>query len=146
MFLWQLKLEVEKPVHFVCLFCKLSGKQSKIWKVENCQKHLLDPLRAHVNYYCCLILSLSLHYNYIFSLIRLQHFTLTAAAWALSVYDRGSSVVVSPDGLRCQSKDFKEWFGCRANKGVSGRGKFYFETTIVDEGLCRVGWSTAQVL
>jgi len=61
------------------------------------------------------------------------------------MYDRGAAIAVTPDGYRCQSREEKEWNGCRANKGVSGKGKYYFETLIQDEGLGRVGWSTQQV-
>ncbi|XP_001352892.3 ATP-dependent RNA helicase Ddx1 [Drosophila pseudoobscura] len=71
----------------------------------------------------------------------------TAAAvtpWTMSFFDRGNALAVTPDGLRCQSREFKEWHGCRATTGVRGKGKFYFETTVTDEGLCRVGWSTQQ--
>lgn len=53
-------------------------------------------------------------------------------------------MAVTLDGLRCQSREQKEWHGCRANKGVSGSGKYFFEATVTDEGLCRVGWSTSQ--
>ena len=67
-----------------------------------------------------------------------------AATWALSVFDRGSAMAVTPDGLRCQSREQKEWHGCRATKGIQGNGKFYFESIVTDEGLCRVGWSTPQ--
>lgn len=62
--------------------------------------------------------------------------------WSLNVWDRGSSMAITPDGLRCQSREQKEWHGCRANKGVHSSGKYYFEATVTDEGLCRVGWST----
>lgn len=64
--------------------------------------------------------------------------------WSLSLFDRGKAMAVTPDGLRCQSREQKEWHGCRANKGVQGKNKFFFEATVTDEGLCRVGWSTAQ--
>ncbi|RLU24295.1 hypothetical protein DMN91_002383 [Ooceraea biroi] len=64
--------------------------------------------------------------------------------WGLSLFDRGRALAVTPDGLRCQSREQKEWHGCRANKGVSGSGKYFFEATVTDEGLCRVGWSTSQ--
>lgn len=70
------------------------------------------------------------------------HFTATH--WGLSLFDRGQAMAVTLDGLRCQSREQKEWHGCRANKGVSGSGKYFFETTVTDEGLCRVGWSTSQ--
>ena len=38
----------------------------------------------------------------------------------------------------------KEWHGCRSSLGVAGRGQFYYEATVTDEGLCRVGFSTDQ--
>lgn len=69
---------------------------------------------------------------------------LPAAHWGLSLFDRGQALAVTPDGLRCQSREQKEWHGCRANKGVSGSGKYFFEAAVTDEGLCRVGWSTSQ--
>ncbi|XP_035714704.1 ATP-dependent RNA helicase Ddx1 isoform X2 [Folsomia candida] len=68
----------------------------------------------------------------------------SSSKWALSVYDRGSAFAISPDGLRCQSREFKDWHGCRGTKGVVGKGAYYFETIVQDEGLCRVGWSTHQ--
>ncbi|XP_020803078.1 ATP-dependent RNA helicase Ddx1 [Drosophila serrata] len=68
----------------------------------------------------------------------------SVAPWTMSFYDRGNALAVTPDGLRCQSREFKEWHGCRATTGVRGRGKFYYEATVTDEGLCRVGWSTQQ--
>lgn len=64
--------------------------------------------------------------------------------WTLSFFDRGSSLAVTPDGLRCQSRDQKEWHGSRLTTGVKGRGKYYYEATVTDEGLCRVGWSSQQ--
>ncbi|KAK2577373.1 hypothetical protein KPH14_003489 [Odynerus spinipes] len=64
--------------------------------------------------------------------------------WGLSLFDRGHALAITPDGLRCQSREPKEWHGCRATKGVQGNGKFFYEATVTDEGLCRVGWSTAQ--
>ncbi|CAL1677633.1 unnamed protein product [Lasius platythorax] len=67
-----------------------------------------------------------------------------SAHWGLSLFDRGQALAVTPDGLRCQSREQKEWHGCRANKGISGSGKYFFEATVTDEGLCRVGWSTSQ--
>ncbi|XP_012232015.1 ATP-dependent RNA helicase Ddx1 [Linepithema humile] len=66
------------------------------------------------------------------------------AHWGLSLFDRGQALAITPDGLRCQSREQKEWHGCRANKGVSGSGKYFFEATVTDEGLCRVGWSSPQ--
>lgn len=62
--------------------------------------------------------------------------------WQMSKFDRSSAMAVSPEGLSCQSRDFKEWNGCRATVGVMGSGKYFYEATVCDEGLCRVGWST----
>ncbi|CAK9830344.1 ATP-dependent RNA helicase Ddx1 [Anthophora retusa] len=64
--------------------------------------------------------------------------------WSLSLFDRGRALAITPDGLRCQSREQKEWHGCRANKGVQGKGKYFYEAIVTDEGLCRVGWSTSQ--
>lgn len=64
--------------------------------------------------------------------------------WGLSLFDRGHALAVTPDSLRCQSREQKEWHGCRANKGIQGDGKYFFEAIPTDEGLCRVGWSTSQ--
>lgn len=62
----------------------------------------------------------------------------------MSFFDRGSARAVTPDRFRCQFREMKEWHECRTTTGTSGKGKFYFEATITDEGLCRVGWSTTQ--
>ncbi|XP_050425245.1 ATP-dependent RNA helicase Ddx1 [Adelges cooleyi] len=64
--------------------------------------------------------------------------------WKLNLWDRSSAMAITPDGLRCQSREQKEWHGCRATKGVKNSGKYYYEVTVTDEGLCRVGWSTLQ--
>lgn len=88
----------------------------------------------------------------------------------------GSTAAIGPDGLCCQSREFKEWHGCRSTKGVTKGafltdddvtfniniylfpssndflalhaslcpGKYYYEVTCQDQGLCRVGWSTGQ--
>ncbi|KAJ8669776.1 hypothetical protein QAD02_001035 [Eretmocerus hayati] len=69
-----------------------------------------------------------------------------SSSWAMSVFDRGSAIAVTPDGLRVQSREPKEWHGCRATRGIRGPGKFYFESIVTDEGLCRVGWSTADAV
>lgn len=64
--------------------------------------------------------------------------------YTMSLYDRDSALAVAPDGLRCQSREFKDWHGCRATIGVKGGGKFFYEAMVEDEGLCRLGWSTTQ--
>ncbi|KAJ8978814.1 hypothetical protein NQ317_018904 [Molorchus minor] len=63
--------------------------------------------------------------------------------WTMSTLDRGGALAVSPDGLRVQSREFKEWHGCRCTRGAR-TGKWGFEATVTDEGLCRVGWSVLQ--
>jgi ATP-dependent RNA helicase DDX1 len=65
-----------------------------------------------------------------------------AAACALSLDDRDAYLAVTPDGLRCQSRAEKSWGGGRATVGAFA-GAVYYEATVTDEGLCRVGWSTA---
>lgn len=42
------------------------------------------------------------------------------APWTMSFFDRGNALAVTPDGLRCQSREFKEWHGCRCTTGVKG--------------------------
>ena len=64
--------------------------------------------------------------------------------WSMSIFDRGPALAVSADGLTCQSREQREWHGSRCTRGVSARGKYYFEATVKDEGLCRVGFSTDQ--
>ncbi|KAJ1528368.1 hypothetical protein ONE63_006786 [Megalurothrips usitatus] len=68
-----------------------------------------------------------------------------SSPWTLSFWDRDASMAVTPDGLRCQSRA-ANWQGCRATKGVQSSGKYYYEATVTDEGLCRVGWSTDQAV
>ena len=48
--------------------------------------------------------------------------------------------------MLCQSRDENQWHGCRATKGVIHKGKYYYEATVTDEGLCRVGWSTQDAV
>ncbi|MBN3308894.1 DDX1 helicase, partial [Amia calva] len=63
--------------------------------------------------------------------------------WQMNPYDRGSAFAIGPDGLCCQSREFKEWHGCRSTMAVT-KGKYYYEVTCHDQGLCRIGWSSAQ--
>lgn len=62
--------------------------------------------------------------------------------WKMSMFDRNDAMAITPDGMRCQSREFKEWHGCRGTAGVRNRGKYFFEAIVCDEGLCRVGWAT----
>jgi len=59
----------------------------------------------------------------------------------LSMDDRDSIFAISSDGTTCQARHDKNWAGGRATIGVKA-GKYYYEATVKDEGLCRVGWST----
>ncbi|XP_049997847.1 ATP-dependent RNA helicase DDX1 [Alexandromys fortis] len=63
--------------------------------------------------------------------------------WQMNPYDRGSAFAIGSDGLCCQSREVKEWHGCRATRGLL-KGKHYYEVSCHDQGLCRVGWSTMQ--
>ncbi|OQV19902.1 ATP-dependent RNA helicase DDX1 [Hypsibius exemplaris] len=68
----------------------------------------------------------------------------TSSKWALNALDRDPLLAIDPAGTTCQSRDPVAWQGCRATRGVINNGKFYYEAVVTDEGLCRVGWSTAQ--
>ncbi|KAM7533003.1 hypothetical protein Aperf_G00000120134 [Anoplocephala perfoliata] len=61
----------------------------------------------------------------------------------LNMFDRTASLAIDPNGLLCQSRDPGGWHGARATKGVRNAGKYYYEVRVTDDGLCRVGWSTA---
>ncbi|KAH9278967.1 ATP-dependent RNA helicase DDX1 [Echinococcus granulosus] len=61
----------------------------------------------------------------------------------LNVFDRTEAFAIDPNGLLCQSRDQFGWHGARATKGVRNHGKYYYEAKVTDDGLCRVGWSTA---
>ncbi|KAJ1149640.1 hypothetical protein NDU88_002446, partial [Pleurodeles waltl] len=63
--------------------------------------------------------------------------------WQMNPYDRGSAFAIGSDGLCCQSREIKEWHGCRATRGIN-KGKYYYEVSCHDQGLCRVGWSSMQ--
>ncbi|XP_033114325.1 ATP-dependent RNA helicase DDX1-like [Anneissia japonica] len=64
--------------------------------------------------------------------------------WTMNCYDRDQALAIDEEGLLCQSREQQSWQGTRSNKGVCKRGKYYFEATVTDEGLCRVGWSTSE--
>lgn len=55
--------------------------------------------------------------------------------------DRDDVFAISQDGLTCQARSEHSWGGCRANLGAF-TGKVYYEATVRDEGLCRLGWAT----
>lgn len=65
----------------------------------------------------------------------------------MSLHDRTAALAITPDGLRCQSREQREWHGGRATTGVhqsaGAVNHYYYEATVTDEGLCRIGWSTS---
>ncbi|XP_077982085.1 ATP-dependent RNA helicase DDX1-like [Glandiceps talaboti] len=71
-------------------------------------------------------------------------FKSDATKMRMNVYDRGTSLAMDKEGLLCQSREHHSWHGTRSNKGVRGKGKYYYEATVTDEGLCRVGWATPK--
>ena len=66
----------------------------------------------------------------------------TAVAVALSSTDRDPLMAVSPDGLVCQCRSERSWAGVRGTVGVAS-GRHWFECAVQDDGLVRVGWSSA---
>jgi ATP-dependent RNA helicase DDX1 len=59
----------------------------------------------------------------------------------LSVDDRDVGIALDESCLLMQSRNEFQWEGCRGTVGVT-KGKYYYEMTVTDEGLGRVGWST----
>ncbi|CAJ0595758.1 unnamed protein product [Cylicocyclus nassatus] len=68
----------------------------------------------------------------------------SAVGWRLNLADRAMGLALSQDGLSCESRVPKSWFGARCMGGVHTRGKYYYEAKITRDGLCRVGWSTLR--
>jgi ATP-dependent RNA helicase DDX1 len=64
------------------------------------------------------------------------------ADWKLSPDDRDATFAIDESGLVCQARLEKAWAGGRASVGVQ-KGKYYYEISVADEGLCRVGWATS---
>ncbi|KAH0621965.1 hypothetical protein JD844_023772 [Phrynosoma platyrhinos] len=64
--------------------------------------------------------------------------------WQMNPYDRGSAFAIGSDGLCCQSREsFKlKLFTCLLFLNILG--KYYYEVSCRDQGLCRVGWSSMQ--
>ncbi|KAK0426316.1 hypothetical protein QR680_009642 [Steinernema hermaphroditum] len=63
-------------------------------------------------------------------------------AWTLNPFDKDKNLMIK--GQSCRCSDGKNWHGGRANKGVKAEGRYYYEATIAQDGLCRVGWSTLE--
>uniref|UniRef100_A0A914DH30 ATP-dependent RNA helicase n=2 Tax=Acrobeloides nanus TaxID=290746 RepID=A0A914DH30_9BILA len=64
--------------------------------------------------------------------------------WKINIFDKERNLGVDGNGLRCESTHPKFWSGARCNKGVVGKGKYYYEAYVETDGLCRVGWSTSD--
>ncbi|KJE90786.1 DEAD box polypeptide 1 [Capsaspora owczarzaki ATCC 30864] len=64
----------------------------------------------------------------------------SASQVTMSLSDRDATFAIAEDGLLCQSRS-ADWAGARATQGIA-KGKYYYEATVTDEGLCRLGWST----
>ena len=62
--------------------------------------------------------------------------------WKMNVFDRGDAMAIDPEGILCQARDAQSWHGTRSNKAITGKGRYYYEAEVTDEGLCRVGWSS----
>eukprot|EP01002_Notosolenus_urceolatus_P002891 NODE_175_length_2567_cov_13.285941_g132_i0.p1 GENE.NODE_175_length_2567_cov_13.285941_g132_i0~~NODE_175_length_2567_cov_13.285941_g132_i0.p1 ORF type:complete len:633 (+),score=198.74 NODE_175_length_2567_cov_13.285941_g132_i0:206-2104(+) len=62
---------------------------------------------------------------------------------ALNKEDSDGALRLSGDLLQAQSRDQHEWSGARATYGIK-TGKWYYEVKVIDEGLCRFGWSAGD--
>ena len=69
----------------------------------------------------------------------------------MSRIDRDKLISVDPSGLRVQSRDVKQWAGCRCTVGINlsqvskkAEHSYYYEVEIKDEGIVRIGFATAD--
>eukprot|EP00667_Euglena_gracilis_P023345 EG_transcript_26337 len=58
--------------------------------------------------------------------------------------DSDADFRTSEDGFQCQARHAQYWAGGRANYGAESGGKYYYEATVMDDGLVRVGWSSLE--
>ncbi|KAK5979187.1 hypothetical protein GCK32_003563, partial [Trichostrongylus colubriformis] len=68
----------------------------------------------------------------------------SSVGWRLNLADRAMGLALSQDGLSCESRVPKAWYGSRCMGGVHTKGKYYYEAKITRDGLCRIGWSTLK--
>jgi ATP-dependent RNA helicase DDX1 len=71
------------------------------------------------------------------------------AKWGMSALDRDKLVAIKPDSddLVIQNRDPSKWAGCRATLGVTSKSSnniLSFECKVLDDGIVRVGWATAD--
>ena len=69
--------------------------------------------------------------------------------YEMSCSDRDKLISIDPSGCLVQCRDIKQWSGCRCTAGVTRHGngnnsKFCYECEIMDEGIVRVGFATAD--
>jgi len=69
--------------------------------------------------------------------------------YEMSLSDRDKLISIDPSGCLVQCRDIKQWSGCRCTAGVTRHGdgsisKFCYECEIMDEGIVRVGFATAD--
>lgn len=58
-------------------------------------------------------------------------------------HDRNADIAIGSDGCTVQHRVDGAWSGVRANTGFV-KGRHYYEGTVMDEGLSRIGWGTAE--
>lgn len=68
--------------------------------------------------------------------------SVVPTTFRMNPFDRDEELAIDEKGFLCQSRDHKKWQGCRSTLGVKHEGMYYYEATVTDEGLCRVGWAT----
>ena len=61
-----------------------------------------------------------------------------------SSLDCDALIVTSEDGLQCKAAGLPQWAGARANYGAPDGGRYYYEVSIVEGDLIRVGWSCIE--
>ncbi|XP_067055706.1 ATP-dependent RNA helicase DDX1-like [Acropora muricata] len=68
--------------------------------------------------------------------------SVVPTTFRMNPFDRDQELAIDEKGFLCQSRDHSKWQGCRSTLGVKHEGMYYYEATVTDEGLCRVGWAT----
>jgi len=69
---------------------------------------------------------------------------LAEVRWRFNDADRDKDLAIDDSGLHIQSRLEQKWCGVRAVFGVL-KGKHYFEAKVLDDGLGRIGWATANI-
>ncbi|XP_068698338.1 ATP-dependent RNA helicase DDX1-like [Montipora foliosa] len=66
---------------------------------------------------------------------------IAPTTFKMNPFDRDQELAIDEKGYLCQSRSHFKWQGCRSTLGVK-QGRYYYEATVTDEGLCRIGWAT----